>query len=323
MGRAGRVRVFAAIVFTDRLAAEIDGLRRALAPELTDRLPPHCTLVPPHNVRASQLATVEATVREAAAATAPFELALGPVGTFLPRTPVAYLACSAEGGALESLRSRLAVGPLAPPPGRRERPFVAHCTLTTRLAPAMAPAVSAVLSAFRATAVVDRVVLLEQEEGGAHCWRPAVDYLLGATTVLGRGGLELEITWSSLADRDALALFGEGVRHLPEEIGEPRIVVARRQGEAVGAASCRLTPAVLHIDQLRVEVAHRRQGIGAQLLVACERFARQSHVPTMILRTYKGSDVESFAMARGFSLVERVVRTGDSLESVRLSRRVA
>lgn len=321
--RDRRVRVFAAIVFTGRLAAEIDGLRRALAPELTERLPPHCTLVPPRNVRVAQLAMVEATVREAAAAAAAFELDLGPVGTFLPRTPVAYLACRVEGDVLESLRSRLARGPLAPPPGRAERPFVAHCTLTTRLSPAIAPAVSVVLSAFRASAVVDRVVLLEQDEAEAHRWRPAVDYLLGATSVLGRGGLELETSWSSLADSDARALLDEQEGHSADVAGDPRVVVARRQGAAVAAARCRLTAGALHIDQLHVASSHRRQGIGAQLLVACERLARQSLVPALMLQTYAGSDLESFATARGFSLVERLVRTGDSRESVRLSRRVA
>ena len=322
-GRAARVRVFVAIVFTDRLAAEIDGLRRALAPELIARLPPHCTLIPPQNVRVEEWASLEATIRAAAAASAPFPLTLGPIGTFLPRTPVAYLACNAEDGVLESLRSRLAVGPLAPPPRRVEHRFVAHCTLTTRLSPAMAPAVSAVLSPFRAATVVDRVVLLEQEGGGAHRWRPRADYLLGAASVLGRGGLELEITWSSLADCDALALLGGDARRPLGEPGDARVVVARWQGQAVAAAVCRLASGALHIDQLLVQAEHRRQGIATQLVVACERLARESLIPTLMVQACEGSSLESFAIARGFCLVERVARPGDSRELVRLSRRVA
>ena len=322
-GRAARVRVFVAIVFTDRLAAEIDGLRRALAPELIARLPPHCTLIPPQNVRVEEWASLEATIRAAAAASAPFPLTLGPIGTFLPRTPVAYLACNAEDGVLESLRSRLAVGPLAPPPRRVEHRFVAHCTLTTRLSPAMAPAVSAVLSPFRAATVVDRVVLLEQEGGGAHRWRPRADYLLGAASVLGRGGLELEITWSSLADCDALALLGGDARRPLGEPGDARVVVARWQGQAVAAAVCRLASGALHIDQLLVQAEHRRQGIATQLVVACERLARESLIPTLMVQACEGSSLESFAIARGFCLVERVARPGDSRELVRLSCRVA
>ena len=317
------MRVFVAIVFTDRLAAEIDGLRRALAPELIARLPPHCTLIPPQNVRVEEWASLEATIRAAAAASAPFPLTLGPIGTFLPRTPVAYLACNAEDGVLESLRSRLAVGPLAPPPRRVEHRFVAHCTLTTRLSPAMAPAVSAVLSPFRAATVVDRVVLLVQEGGGAHRWRPRADYLLGAASVLGRGGLELEITWSSLADCDALALLGGDARRPLGEPGDARVVVARWQGQAVAAAVCRLASGALHIDQLLVQAEHRRQGIATQLVVACERLARESLIPTLMVQACEGSSLESFAIARGFCLVERVARPGDSRELVRLSRRVA
>ena len=317
------MRVFVAIVFADRLAAEIDGLRRALAPELIARLPPHCTLIPPQNVRVEEWASLEATIRAAAAASAPFPLTLGPIGTFLPRTPVAYLACNAEDGVLESLRSRLAVGPLAPPPRRVEHRFVAHCTLTTRLSPAMAPAVSAVLSPFRAATVVDRVVLLEQEGGGAHRWRPRADYLLGAASVLGRGGLELEITWSSLADCDALALLGGDARRPLGEPGDARVVVARWQGQAVAAAVCRLASGALHIDQLLVQAEHRRQGIATQLVVACERLARESLIPTLMVQACEGSSLESFAIARGFCLVERVARPGDSRELVRLSRRVA
>ncbi len=321
-GRAARVRVFVAIVFTDRLAAEIDGLRRALAPELIARLPPHCTLIPPQNVRVEEWASLEATIRAAAAASAPFRLTLGPIGTFLPRTPVAYLACNAEDGVLESLRSRLAVGPLAPP-RRVERPFVAHCTLTTRLSPAMASAVSAVLSPFRAATVVDRVVLLVQEDGPAHRWRPRADYLLGAASVLGRGGVELEMTWSSLADSEALALLGEDATRPLGEFGDSRIVVARWQGQAVAAAVCRLASGALHIDQLLVQAEHRRQGVATQLVIACERLARESLIPTLMVQACEGSSLESFAIARGFCLVERVARPGDSRALVRLSRRVA
>ncbi len=321
-GRAARVRVFVAIVFTDRLAAEIDGLRRALAPELIARLPPHCTLIPPQNVRVEEWASLEATIRVAAAASAPFRLTLGPIGTFLPRTPVAYLACNAEDGVLESLRSRLAVGPLAPP-RRVERPFVAHCTLTTRLSPAMASAVSAVLSPFRAATVVDRVVLLVQEDGPAHRWQPRADYLLGAASVLGRGGVELEMTWSSLADSEALALLGEDATRPLGEFGDSRIVVARWQGQAVAAAVCRLASGALHIDQLLVQAEHRRQGVATQLVIACERLARESLIPTLMLQACEGSSLESFAIARGFCLVERVARPGDSRALVRLSRRVA
>ncbi len=321
-GRAARVRVFVAIVFTDRVAAEIDGLRRALAPELIARLPPHCTLIPPQNVRVEEWASLEATIRVAAAASAPFRLTLGPIGTFLPRTPVAYLACNAEDGVLESLRSRLAVGPLALP-RRVERPFVAHCTLTTRLSPAMASAVSAVLSPFRAATVVDRVVLLVQEDGPAHRWRPRADYLLGAASVLGRGGVELEMTWSSLADSEALALLGEDATRPLGEFGDSRIVVARWQGQAVAAAVCRLASGALHIDQLLVQAEHRRQGIATQLVIACERLARESLIPTLMVQACEGSSLESFAIARGFCLVERVARPGDSRALVRLSRRVA
>ena len=321
-GRAARVRVFVAIVFTDRVAAEIDGLRRALAPELIARLPPHCTLIPPQNVRVEEWASLEATIRVAAAASAPFRLTLGPIGTFLPRTPVAYLACNAEDGVLESLRSRLAVGPLAPP-RRVERPFVAHCTLTTRLSPAMASAVSAVLSPFRAATVVDRVVLLVQEDGPARRWRPRADYLLGAASVLGRGGVELEMTWSSLADSEALALLGEDATRPLGEFGDSRIVVARWQGQAVAAAVCRLASGALHIDQLLVQAEHRRQGVATQLVIACERLARESLIPTLMVQACEGSSLESFAIARGFCLVERVARPGDSRALVRLSRCVA
>jgi 2'-5' RNA ligase len=83
-----RRRFGVVVLITGAAAAEIDGLRRAVGDPWLDRVPPHVTLVPPVNVRESELETALAVLRAAAAQARPFTLELGPTATFLPASPV-------------------------------------------------------------------------------------------------------------------------------------------------------------------------------------------------------------------------------------------
>src|SRR5262245_489136 len=117
-----RRRVGVVLLVPEPVATEVDGLRRGFGADL-GFVPPHVTLVPPINVREEALGAVLAVLRAAAAGAAPVDLELGPVRTFAPVSPTAYLAVA---GPVEPLRAVVTVGPL-------ERPlvheFVPHVTV--------------------------------------------------------------------------------------------------------------------------------------------------------------------------------------------------
>lgn len=93
-----RVRLGVVLLVPPPVAAEVDGLRRALGDQRLDKIAPHVTLVPPVNVRDDRLVDAVDVLRGAAAAHPPLTLRLGPVATFLPASPTLYLAVDDERG---------------------------------------------------------------------------------------------------------------------------------------------------------------------------------------------------------------------------------
>ena len=90
-----RQRLGVVLLVPQPLATQIDGLRRALGDGALGRIAPHITLVPPVNVAERDLPKAFSVVRPAAAAWPPSPCALGPVATFAPVNPVAYLRSAA------------------------------------------------------------------------------------------------------------------------------------------------------------------------------------------------------------------------------------
>ncbi|MHB8670136.1 MAG: GNAT family N-acetyltransferase [Acidimicrobiales bacterium] len=86
-----RLRLGVALLVPAPFDREVDALRRAVGDGSLGRIPAHLTLVPPVNVRDDRLADAMDVLRDAAASTRPFALALGPPATFHPDTPVLYL----------------------------------------------------------------------------------------------------------------------------------------------------------------------------------------------------------------------------------------
>jgi 2'-5' RNA ligase len=256
-----RHRLGVAVLVPGRAAAEVDGLRRALGDGSLGRIVPHVTLVPPVNMPAGRLGDALAVLREAATAVGPLRLTLGPVTTFHPVTPVVYLAV---GGDVDGLR-RLRDGVFRPPLERTlTHPFVPHVTLADDMAPERIPSAVAALADAALDVTVDRVHLLREEAG--RVWRPIADVPLAPQTVVGRGGLPLELTVSGVADPEAAALLGD--------TGDGLVVVARRDGLVVGAAHGWTGAGVTQLVGLVVAEGERRQGVGGRLLAAVEAEAR-------------------------------------------------
>jgi len=273
-----RLRVGAALLLPPPERDEIDGLRRGLDDPSLGRVPAHVTLVPPVNVRREDLGQALQALR-AAAAIAPeaLHLSLGPPETFLPDSPVLYLAVGGDLVGLQRVRDTVFVEPLA---RSLTWPFVPHVTLLDGADPSVLMAAATVLRGYRSEAPIDRICLLQEVRGPAgRTWIVLADALFGRPAIVGTGSpLAVELVRSQLIDPEAAVLLeaeseAEGAGADQRSAGEPPshqlVVTARREGEVVGVAAAWLTPDGGKIAVL-VGSVHRRQGIGSHLLVAAE-----------------------------------------------------
>lgn len=162
-----RVRLGVALLIPPPLDQEIDALRKALGDTAYGRIPAHLTLVPPVNLPRERCPDALAIIREAASATPPFRVRLGPPGSFLPASPVLHLPVDeADRPAVERLRERVFRGPLE---RKLSWPFVPHVTLADEVPPERIVAAMQALSAYTAETTFQRVHLLEES---GRVWRP-------------------------------------------------------------------------------------------------------------------------------------------------------
>lgn len=266
-----RHRLGVALLLDPPASLEVDGLRRALGDTSLGAIPPHLTLVPPVNVRADELDLALEVLRSAATGqSGPLVLDLGPVTTFMPASPVVYLAVGGPSlDGLARLRQAVVAGPLVRPD---RWPWVPHVTLSDEAPAERIEAALAALSSYGCTTTFDRVVLLEERD---RFWQPMADACLGRAAVVGRGGLELEIVEGRLLGPDAIAIAGGTAAALVaavDAVSAPSSIVltGRRLGEVVGVASAWQDGEVGGTVEVcvLVEPGSRRQGVGRALLQA-------------------------------------------------------
>ena len=226
------------------------------------------------------------------------ELDLGPAGTFLPVNPVVFLDVSGPGlEALARLHHAVSAGPLL----RAERwPWAPHVTLCDEAPVERAVAAVAALAEYRAAVPFDRVVMLEETD---RRWQPFADACLGPPAVVGRGGLELEITEGRLlgpdgqgharppargrrrsgrggpgAYRGAGGVVGGGHRRRAlaarSAAGGAHGPAGRRRCRRGGGVGRGYAGGPVHVLVL-VDADSRRQGTGRALLVALEASLRR------------------------------------------------
>lgn len=260
-----RQRLGVVLLVPHPIATQVDGIRRALGDGALGRIAPHITLVPPVNVAERDLPKAFALVRAAAVTVAPLALRLGPVATFAPVNPVAYLRVGGEApvlDALERLRTGCLQGPLDRP---QDLDFVPHVTVADDLAAPRLEAVAQVLGDFSAQITFDRVHVLAELPGRR--WRPVADSVLGQRpATVGRGSLPLDLVTSGRPDAEASALlsFEEA------SSGTPFAITAYRDGHVVAAAWGWTARGVLELADIAVAVEHRGQGIGRHVVAAVE-----------------------------------------------------
>ncbi len=221
------------------LAEAVDGLRRAFSDPALEHVPPHITLVAPVNVRADDVADGLRVLRDAAAEVGPLDLVIGPVARFEGDEHVAYLSVRGDDrttAALGRLQSRCFRAPFE---RKVDHGFVPHVTLTQGIDAGRLDAVLAAAAGWEGETVrTDALHLLEERhppEGKR--WTPIADVPLGPRAVVGRGGLELELTASRLLDPEAAVALPDGPSDAElAEAQDGLTVVARLEGQVVGVA---------------------------------------------------------------------------------------
>ncbi len=273
-----RHRLGVALLLDPPGSLEVDGLRRALGDTALGAVPAHVTLVPPVNVRAEDLGSALRVLRNAANdQPGPIAVDLGPVTTFMPASPVVYLAVGGPDlERLARLRQAVVAGPMLRPD---HWPWVPHVTLTDDAPADRIEAALASLYSYSSTAVFDRVVLLEERE---HRWQPLADARLGRAAVVARGGLELEIVEGRVLAPDVIAMAeGAEAAFLAALDTVPAsssiVLTGRRNGEVVGVATAWHDGEIGGTVEVFVLVVggSRRQGVGRALLQALHTSVQQ------------------------------------------------
>lgn len=243
-----------ALLVPEPASIEIDGLRRACGDSAIARVAPHITLVPPVNVRESDVEGAFELVSAAAASEIPLSATLGPAATFHPINPVAYLAVD---GPIRPLRERVFTRPLY---RTVDLPFVPHVTIATDASPDRLAQIVVALADYRVDVVFESVDLLEQSDD--RVWRSIATFALGPPQRSGTGGIVTEVRADDMAGRR----FG---------------FVARREGAVCGRIAGWIDGAQMRITEL--DVTESGAGIGSRLLAEAERLAREHRLESVVV----------------------------------------
>lgn len=260
-----------ALLLPEHIADEVDGIRRAFGVD-PGYIPPHVTLVPPINLADEDVPEALAVLRRAAAGTgAPLRLEVGPFDTFLPRNPVLFLAVGGELALLHEMRDRCLDGPLQRP---ERRAYVPHVTVTRGLAPEDDATIRRLLGRYSQAFEVDRLHLLAQvvESGVGRHWVPTADVVLEPRRSVGTGGVELEVSVSSLADPEVRRFLVAHDCSVPTMVEHWRsvVVTGRVDDAVVGVAWGHQTGRTAVLTHVFVAPDARDQGLAGHLVAAVE-----------------------------------------------------
>jgi GNAT superfamily N-acetyltransferase len=138
-------------------------------------------------------------------------------------------------------------------------------------------------------------------------WHPIAGASFAAPAVVGRGGIELELTVSERPGPEADAFAKtEWDAYRAEVLGpdardeEPFAIVARHGGEIAGVAAGYTHGGVAYLRDLIVASQLRAHGIGSKLLAAFESLAAERGAARLAVRTYRNQPAYRFYRDRGW-----------------------
>jgi 2'-5' RNA ligase len=309
---ASRHRLLVALLIDGSVATEIDGIRRALASNQLERIPPHITLIPPTNVAGDNLAEAERVVRDAAGRFEPVELTLGPPDTFPDNKSVLLLRVAAT-PLLTSLREALLKGPFADR-DRTDRAFIAHVTLDSRHEQFVDEQILHNLRGYTASARIATLALLEQDDvAPVRPWRSITAYDFSPVLVVGRGGLEVELHSGVRLSPSSQALVASWGGKPPSPVGEGRtewFAVASLSSEIVAVATWTVDGDVVVLGQHVVAPSLRGLGLGTRLLKFLEGLERARGRRAVVLASALDDGSEEYYPGRGYRRDVRLARAG-------------
>jgi 2'-5' RNA ligase len=160
----------------------VENLRRELHPDLP-HLAAHLTLLPPRPLSGSETSALQ-TLEQVCGNAEPFEVTLGDMETFIPRTPTVYIRVAQAASRMCELHKELNTQALA---FEEEWPYIPHLTIVKM--PSLPPAEEALKIASErwASYTGPRRVLLESltfvREQAPNCWQDLAPVQLGRTLV--------------------------------------------------------------------------------------------------------------------------------------------
>ena len=174
--------LYAVVTYVEGPLGEfIQNLRRKLHPE-QGHVPAHITVLPPRPLIGTEPEAIEA-LEFACSHTAPFEVTLGEVETFIPTTPTVFIRIAHAAYKMRELHDAVNIGPLA---YVELLPYMPHMTIAKLASADEAQAISEI--ALQRWAAYDgprnvRVETLTFVRGRDHTWTDLAPFQLGARLV--------------------------------------------------------------------------------------------------------------------------------------------
>jgi len=150
--------------------SQLTAVRKRLGDPEVRSVPTHITLLPPTTVDSVLVPEIHEHLAIAAGKTDPFRIRLNGTGTFLPVSPVVFVAVAEGIAPCEMLETRVRAGVLWRPVAF---PYHPHVTIAHDLPPLVLDAAIAELSDYAADFGVDRFVLYEHLDG---VWVPEREF---------------------------------------------------------------------------------------------------------------------------------------------------
>jgi 2'-5' RNA ligase len=164
----------------NELGAFVEALRRQVDPRF-GHLPAHITVLPPRCLQGSE-SQAQSTLEELCRDQRPFDIRLGDVESFVPRTPVVFIRIAHAGYKMRELHDRLNTGPFL---CEESWPYMPHLTIIKSEEPEHAQEVLAGIRRRWAKFAGSRRITIEEltfvrQIDGTH-WEDLAPILLGSS----------------------------------------------------------------------------------------------------------------------------------------------
>ena len=264
-----RYRVGLIHKFSDFDSERVDGLRSALGGFGIGRIPPHITLVAPANIHPRDVGAEIHRLRTIASETEPYELEVGPAGSFSPISPVLYLAVGGDLSELSRLQTKVISSRLY---RAGQRPFVPHVTI---LEPAGDSEVFGALEVIKAPLFKHRASSFEMMVSSTQgYWEVSGEFRFEPARKVHRGGLSVEVfphSGGDLALHDFVATEGVSQSlfypHADRRLrfdGQRHVAVSLyHDGQLIACASSAFHSTIALIRAVVVRSDLQRLGIGS------------------------------------------------------------